>query len=51
MKRLTPPFNAVNTEGITLKSSFNKCERKDDNSFWLCYGNIGHLTIFFDIAK
>ncbi len=34
-----------------LKSSYNECESKDDDIFRLCYGNIGNLTKFFDIAN
>jgi hypothetical protein len=34
-----------------LKSSYNECESKDDDIFRLCYGNIGNVTIFLDIAN
>jgi hypothetical protein len=54
MKRLTLHCLASTLSTLKefkLKSSYNKFESKDNNIFWLCYGNIGNLTIFFDIAN
>jgi hypothetical protein len=51
LHRLASRFIALNTLGIKLKSSYNKCESKDNDIFRFCYGNIGNLTIFFYIAN